>query len=97
MNDLAPPLLRARLRRLRAAARADIDRVAGLRAVTERRTEIDELLADLDRQLERIDAAAVITLVGATGAGKSTLLNALAGRTIAEEGVDRPTTRRPTI
>ena len=41
--------------------------------------------------------AAVITLVGATGAGKSTLLNALAGRRIAQEGIDRPTTRRPVI
>jgi GTPase Era involved in 16S rRNA processing len=39
----------------------------------------------------------VITLVGATGAGKSTLLNALAGRRIAQEGVDRPTTRQPVI
>ena len=45
----------------------------------------------------RVQQAAVITLVGATGAGKSTMLNALAGRPIAEEGVDRPTTRRPVI
>jgi ATPase subunit of ABC transporter with duplicated ATPase domains len=39
----------------------------------------------------------VITLVGSTGAGKSTLLNALAGRRIAQEGVDRPTTREPVV
>ena len=71
--------------------------MAGLRAVAERRGEIDRLLEDLDRQLQRVQRAAVITLVGATGAGKSTLLNALAGRRIAREGVDRPTTRRPVI
>ena len=63
----------------------------------ERRPELDRLLADLDRQIARVQRAAVITLVGATGAGKSTLLNALAGRRIAQEGVDRPTTRRPVI
>jgi len=97
VTDVAPPALRRALRRLRDRARADVERVAGLRAVADRRAEIDALLGDLDRQLERIDTAAVITLVGATGAGKSTLLNALAGRTVAEEGVDRPTTRRPTI
>ena len=68
-----------------------------LRAVAERRGELDRLLADLDRQIERVQRAAVITLVGATGAGKSTLLNALAGRRIAQEGVDRPTTRQPVI
>ena len=68
-----------------------------LRAVAARRGELDGLLADLDRQLARVQHAAVITLVGATGAGKSTLLNALAGRRIAQEGIDRPTTRRPVI
>jgi energy-coupling factor transporter ATP-binding protein EcfA2 len=71
--------------------------VAPLRAVAERRIELDGLLADLDRQVARVQRAAVITLVGATGAGKSTLLNALAGRRIATEGVDRPTTRQPVV
>lgn len=97
MTDLAPPALLPTLRGLRDRVHADVDRVTGLRAVVGRRPEIDDLLTDIDRQLERLDDVAVITLVGATGAGKSTLLNALAGRTIAEEGVDRPTTRRPTI
>ncbi len=89
--------LRAALDRLSARLHATVGRVAGLRAVAERRAELDTLLADLDRQVARVHRAAVITLVGATGAGKSTLLNALAGRPIAQEGVDRPTTRQPVI
>lgn len=89
--------LRARLAALRDRLRADVGRVAALRAVAERRAELDRLLTDLDRQLERVQRAAVITLVGATGAGKSTLLNALVGKPIAIEGMDRPTTRRPVI
>ena len=89
--------LRARLYALRDDLHEEIARVAGLRATAGRRGELDRLLADLDRQLERVQRAAVITLVGATGAGKSTLLNALAGAAIAIEGVDRPTTRQPVI
>lgn len=82
---------------LRRRLHEQVDVVAPLRAVRERRPELDALLADLDRQIARVQRAAVITLVGATGAGKSTLLNALAGRAIAIEGVDRPTTRQPVI
>jgi predicted GTPase len=89
--------LRLTLDRLRTRLRADVDTVAPLRAVQARRAELDRLLDDLDRQIGRVQRAAVITLVGATGAGKSTLLNALAGKPIAQEGVDRPTTRRPVI
>lgn len=89
--------LRPTLDRLRRQLHAQLTVVEPLRAVAERRIELDGLLADLDRQVARVQRAAVITLVGATGAGKSTLLNALAGRRIAQEGVDRPTTRRPVI
>src|SRR5690349_13625232 len=89
--------LRVTLEALRRRLHAQVDVVAPLRAVAERRPELDGLLADLDRQIARVQRAAVITLVGATGAGKSTLLNALAGRRIAQEGVDRPTTRQPVI
>jgi len=95
MNDSSE--LRAHLDTLRSRLREDVDVVARLRAVAQRRAELDRLLGDLDRQITRVQRAAVITLVGATGAGKSTLLNALAGRRIAQEGVDRPTTRRPVI
>lgn len=89
--------LRLHLDRLRARLRAAVAEVRVLRAVAQRQGELEWLLADLDRQIARVQRAAVITLVGATGAGKSTLLNALAGRRIAQEGVDRPTTRQPVI
>ena len=89
--------LRVTLESLRRRLHAQVEVVAPLRAVADRRPELDGLLADLDRQIARVQRAAVITLVGATGAGKSTLLNALAGRRIAQEGVDRPTTRQPVI
>ncbi|MBX3028283.1 50S ribosome-binding GTPase [bacterium] len=92
MTDLG-----VKLESLRRHLHAQVEVVAGLRAVRDRRPELDALLADLDRQIARVQRAAVITLVGATGAGKSTLLNALAGRPIALEGVDRPTTRQPVI
>jgi GTP-binding protein EngB required for normal cell division len=95
MNDSAE--LRSALDRLRARLHDDLGVVGRLRAVAQRRAELDRLLGDLDRQVARVQRAAVITLVGATGAGKSTLLNALAGRRIAQEGVDRPTTRQPVI
>ncbi len=85
------------LDRLRRRLHERLAVVAPLRALAERREELDALLADLDRQIARVQRAAVITLVGATGAGKSTLLNALAGRRIAQEGLDRPTTRRPVV
>jgi energy-coupling factor transporter ATP-binding protein EcfA2 len=89
--------LRARLAVLRNRLQADLDRVMVLRAASLRRSEAEDLLADLQRQSERLQRAAVVTLIGPTGAGKSTLLNALAGSVIATEGIDRPTTRRPVI
>jgi energy-coupling factor transporter ATP-binding protein EcfA2 len=97
MNDQPSDSLRMQLAMLRDRLRDDVESVSTLSAVARRRTEIDHLLTDLDRQLERVQRAAVITLVGATGAGKSTLLNALAGSAVAIEGVDRQTTRQPVI
>jgi GTP-binding protein EngB required for normal cell division len=88
---------RVRVRRARDCLRQAVDSVADLRAVAARRGVIDDLLADLDRQLERTERTAVVALVGATGAGKSSLLNAFVGRPVAPEGVDRPTTRAPVI
>jgi energy-coupling factor transporter ATP-binding protein EcfA2 len=82
---------------LRGELGTDVERVRDLAPVALRGLELDELLMDLDRQLERVRAAAVITLVGATGAGKSTLLNALAGEAVAVEGEQRPTTVAPVI
>lgn len=89
--------VRRALEGLRRELARDLEEVRDLAAVAELADEIDELTSDLDRQLERVQEAAVITLVGATGAGKSTLLNALVGRTIASEGVQRPTTAAPVV
>ena len=66
MNDSSD--LRLQLDHLRNCLREDVAAVASLRAVTARRAELDPLLADLDRQIARVQRAAVITLVGATGA-----------------------------
>jgi len=85
------------LGRLRLELGRDLEHVAGLRAVARQQDVIADFVADLDRQLQRVQSAAVITLVGSTGAGKSTLLNALVGESIAVEGDDRPTTRAPVI
>lgn len=82
---------------LRAELGADLERLADLAPVAAHGAELEELVADLDHQLERVRSAAVITLVGATGAGKSTLLNALAGEPIATEGETRPTTTAPVV
>jgi energy-coupling factor transporter ATP-binding protein EcfA2 len=97
MTDGTGADLRLALGGLRDRLHEDLAGLDVLRAVRRRRREIDDLLGDLDRQLERVQHAAVVTLVGATGAGKSTLLNALVGKEVAQEGVDRPTTRRPVI
>ncbi|MFT5286553.1 MAG: energy-coupling factor transporter ATP-binding protein EcfA2 [Planctomycetota bacterium] len=89
--------LSIRLGALCAELDADIERVEMLSAFGRHRERIERLRADLNRQLDRVHKAPVITLVGATGAGKSTLLNALVGRQVAIEGTERPTTRRPVI
>jgi energy-coupling factor transporter ATP-binding protein EcfA2 len=66
----------------------------GLRA---QRGRLERLAADYARSYEQADRALVVALVGATGSGKSTLVNALAGVDIAQEGVDRPTSRHAVI
>jgi energy-coupling factor transporter ATP-binding protein EcfA2 len=82
---------------LRAELEADLAATADLTAVRRRAARLARLARDLDAQLERVEAAAVVTLVGSTGAGKSTLLNALVGRPVAREGEQRPTTSAPVI
>ncbi|QDU68477.1 dynamin family protein [Engelhardtia mirabilis] len=86
-----------RLARLRRELDDELEGLWPLVALERRSLELEDLLDDLDRQLARVSAAAVVVLVGATGAGKSTLLNALAGAEIAREGESRPTTSTPTV
>jgi energy-coupling factor transporter ATP-binding protein EcfA2 len=89
--------VRRELERLRRELGRDLEEVRGLLPFAEIADEIAELERDIEAQLGRVRAAAVITLVGATGAGKSTLLNALVGRAIAREGESRPTTSAPVV
>lgn len=92
-----PPTTRAALEALRGELTGDLSRALELRPIAEVAPTIEDLSEDLDAQLSRAQSAAVVCLVGSTGAGKSTLLNALVGRDVATEGVDRPTTSAPVI
>lgn len=74
-----------------------VDRAAALPGLDLQREAFNRLLADYRRAFEQGEGAMVLALVGATGAGKSTLLNALAGQSLAQEGVDRPTSRRAVV
>lgn len=96
-NDASPSLSRPLLTGLLGSLDRDIGATSGVRAIEAIRPELAELRSDLDGQLTRAKSAAVLCLVGSTGAGKSTLLNALVGRSVAIEGVDRPTTSAPVI
>jgi hypothetical protein len=67
---------------------------------TLQRATLEGLASDLARQGEALQLEQpllVITLMGGTGVGKSTLLNALAGGSIAQASVQRPTTRDPVV
>src|SRR5215471_13392118 len=67
---------------------------------TLQRATLEGLAGDLARQGEALQLEQpllVITLMGGTGVGKSTLLNALAGGSIAQASLQRPTTRDPVV
>jgi small GTP-binding protein len=55
----------------------------------------DENMAPLERSIEQLDELFLLVVVGEFNAGKSAFINALAGRTLMEEGVT-PTTARVT-
>ena len=97
MKDEMRTATRGTLARLHGELERDLEGLTPLRALEDRGAVLEELSSDLAQQLERASSAAVVCLVGATGAGKSTLLNALVGRPVAVEGVDRPTTSAPVI
>ena len=55
---------------------------------------VEETLSVMDGLEERLEAKAVVAVVGGTGTGKSTLVNALCGKDgTVREGNSRPTTR----
>ncbi len=58
---------------------------------------LDETIRDIGSLEEKLDAKAIVAVVGGTGTGKSSLVNALCGRPEAVRvGVSRPTTRKAT-
>ncbi|MCT1691695.1 YfjP family GTPase [Brevibacterium sp. p3-SID960] len=62
----------------------------------ETRTAAAELLDKAEARLKLGEESTVVAFAGSTGSGKSSLFNAVAGLEIAEVGVRRPTTSKPT-
>ena len=56
--------------------------------------EVEETISVIDGLEERLEAKAIVAVVGGVGTGKSTLVNALCGKDgVVIEGTKRPTTR----
>jgi energy-coupling factor transporter ATP-binding protein EcfA2 len=97
------PLLRTlapALRELEQRLRAWLSAKNPYPLSTLQRATLEGLAGDLARQAEALQLEQpllVILLMGGTGVGKSTLLNALAGGSVAQASLQRPTTRDPVI
>lgn len=59
-------------------------------------TDARELLERVDERMRLGEDHTVVAFAGSTGSGKSSLFNAVAGLEIAQVGVRRPTTSKPT-
>ena len=98
-DDPSQKLLRlsrfAEERRRLAQLKGDLDACPHWSHGADLAAALDETLRDIDTLQEKLDAKAVIAVVGGSGTGKSSLVNALCGRPDAvRAGVDRPTTRK---
>lgn len=87
MTTLDPLEELSRLLEQRADTAPDNDRATRARNL---KGHIDEYIAP---RAEDLTTPLLVVLLGSTGAGKSSLFNALAGRSISQIGVLRPTTR----
>jgi len=81
-------------RRLTAAR--DLARIADGRLPEDLHERLDEVVARSSRRLAVAGDHTVAVLAGPTGVGKSSLFNAILDVDLAEAGVRRPTTSRPT-
>lgn len=77
-----------------AALKARLDSIQRWNPARQLSSVVDETLSVVNGLEERLEAKAIVAVVGGTGAGKSTLVNALCGKDgTVKDGYSRPTTR----